>query len=241
MERKTDAVVLGARDFKDNDTLLTLFTAEYGVLRVKIKGVKKPSSKLNFATQPFAFAEFVLVEKGEYYTVKSAYLYDGFYALRNDIVKFYAASGILAVSNATVPENEEFRPLFIATVQALKELCYTDVDPVETLIGYLLLAAGESGYFVDLSGCGVCGGEIDGAPYFDFGAGHFVCSKCGGGSRASESTYHVMRKCAGLSYDERKLAGGRKRALRLMKVFLSEKTEEEFSVLGDLLQICDDE
>ena len=161
--------------------------------------------------------------------------------MRNDIVKFYAASGILAVSNATVPENEEFRPLFIATVQALKELCYTDVDPVETLIGYLLLAAGESGYFVDLSGCGVCGGEIDGAPYFDFGAGHFVCSKCGGGSRASESTYHVMRKCAGLSYDERKLAGGRKRALRLMKVFLSEKTEEEFSVLGDLLQICDDE
>ena len=241
MERKTDAVVLGARDFKENDKLLTLFTPEYGVLRVKIKGVKKPSSKLNFATQPFAFAEFILVEKGEYYTVKSAYLYDGFYALRNDIVKFYAASVITALANATVPENEEFRPLFIATVQALKELCYTDGDAVEILLGYLLLAASESGYFVDLNGCGVCGGEVDGAPYFDFGAGHFVCSKCGGGSRASESTYHVLRKCAGFDYDEKKMQGGKKRALRLMKVFLGEKTEEDFSVLGDLLQICDDE
>jgi DNA repair protein RecO (recombination protein O) len=241
MERKTDAVVLGARDFKDNDKLLTLFTAERGILRVKIRGVKKPTSKLNFATQPFAFAEFVLVEKGEYYTVKTAYLYDGFYALRNDVVKFYAASGVLAAANVSANENEEFRPLFIATVQALKELCYTEANALETLISYLLLAAGEGGYFVDLSGCGVCGGEVDGAPYFDFGAGHFVCSKCGGGSRASESTYHVLRKCAGLDYDESKLQGGRRRALRLMKVFLSEKMETDFPVLGDLLQICDDE
>lgn len=241
MEFKTDAVVLGARDFKDNDKLLTLFTSERGILRVKIRGVKKPTSKLNFATQPFAFAEFVLVEKGEYYTVKSAYLYDGFYALRNDVVKFYAASGVLAAANTAANENEEFRPLFIATVEALKELCYTEANALETLISYLLLAAGESGYFVDLNGCGVCGGRVDGAPYFDFGAGHFVCSKCGGGSRASESTYHTLRKCAGLTFDEGKLQGGRKRALRLMKVFLSEKTETEFSVLGDLLQICDDE
>ena len=241
MEFKTDAVVIGARDYKDNDKLLTLFTAERGILRVKIRGVKKPTSKLNFATQPFAFAEFVLVEKGEYYTVKSAYLYDGFYALRNDVVKFYAASSVLAAANFTVPENEEFRPLFIATVQALKELCYTDADALETLISYLLLAASESGYLVDLSGCGVCGGEVDEAPYFDFGAGHFVCSECGGGSRASECTYHELRKCAGLSYDEDKTQGGKKRALRLLKVFLGEKTETDFSVLGDLLQICDDE
>lgn len=241
MELKTDAVVLGARDFKDDDKLLTLFTAERGLLRVKIRGVKKPSAKLAFAAQPFAFAEFVLIEKGEYYTVKSAYLYDGFYALRSDIVKFYAGSGVLAAAGVAANENEEFRSLFIATVQALKTLCYTEGNAVEILIGYLLFAAEKSGYLVDLNDCALCGGEIGEAPYFDFGAGRFVCADCGGGSRASESTYHVLRKCAGLPYDESKLQGGRKRALRLMKVFLSEKTEADFSVLGELLQLCDDE
>ncbi|MBQ8320662.1 MAG: DNA repair protein RecO [Clostridia bacterium] len=241
MEHTLDALVLGAADYKDDDKLLTLFTAERGVLRARIRGVKKPKAKLGFAAQPFTFAEFVLVEKGEYYTVKSAYLYDGFYNLRSDVVKFYAGSVVLAVAKETVPENEEFRPLFIAAVQALKELCYTDADPLETLIGYLLLAAGESGYSIDLSGCGSCGGEIKEAPHFDFGTGCFTCSECGGGSRASESTYHVLRKCSGLTYDEGKTQGGKKRALRLMKVFLGEKTETEFPALGELLQLCGDE
>ena len=240
MEWKTDAVMLGAIDYKDNDKLLTLFTAERGIVRASIRGVKKPSAKLNFAAQPFAFAEYVLVEKGEFYTVKSAYLYDGFYPLRSDIERFYAASGLVAVTKAVAPEHERLETLLVALVQALKELAYTDCDSAETLTGFMIAAASEAGYFIDLDGCGICGAEIDEEPYFDFDAGHFTCSACGGKQRASVSTYHTLRKCAALSYDSGKTQGGKKRALRLMKVFLGGKTETDFSCIGELLQLCED-
>ena len=57
MEVKTDAVVLKAIDYKDNDKLLTLFSPSLGKITAGIKGVKKPKAKLAFAAQPFCFAE----------------------------------------------------------------------------------------------------------------------------------------------------------------------------------------
>lgn len=230
--------MLGGIDYKDHDKLLTLFTAERGIVFTGIKGVRKPNAKLAFAAQPFAFAEYVLVEKGDNNTVKSAYLYDGFYPLRLDVERFYAASGIAAVCRAIAPDGERLHSLFVATVQAIKELAYAETDPIETLVGYMLTAAGEAGYYVDLDGCGICGSEINGEPYFDFDAGHFTCAECSVGSRASVSTYHTLRKCAALEYDESKTPGGKKRALRLMKAFLESKTETEFACIGELLQIC---
>ena len=56
MEWKTDALMLGGIDYKDHDKLLTLFTAERGIVFTGIKGVRKPNAKLAFAAQPFAFA-----------------------------------------------------------------------------------------------------------------------------------------------------------------------------------------
>ena len=238
MEWKTDALVLGGIDYKDHDKLLTLFTAERGVVFAGIKGVRKPNAKLAFAAQPFAFAEYVLVEKGEHYTVKSAYLYDGFYPLRLDVERFYAANGILAVCKAVAPDGERLHSLFVAAVQAIKQLAYAETDALEMLVGFMLTAAGEAGYFVDLDGCGICGAEIEGEPYFDFEAGHFTCRECSVGSRASVSTYYTLRKCASLEYDEGKTQGGKKRALRLMKAFLEGKTDTELACIGELLQIC---
>ncbi len=238
MEWKTDALVIGGIDYKDHDKLLTLFTAERGIVFAGIKGVRKPKAKLSFAAQPFAFAEYVLVEKGEHHTVKSAYSYDGFYPLRLDVERFYAANGILAVCKAVAPDGERLHTLFVATVQALKELAYDEADPIETLVGFMLTAAGEAGYYVDLDGCGICGAEPTGEPYFDFDAGHFTCQGCSVGSRASVSTYHTLRKGASLAYDEEKTQGGKKRALRLMKAFLEGKTDTDLSCIGELLQIC---
>ena len=91
MEVKTDAVVLKAIDYKDNDKLLTLFSPSLGKITAGIKGVKKPKAKLAFAAQPFCFAEYVLAERGGRYTVTAAYLHESFFELRADVEAFYAA------------------------------------------------------------------------------------------------------------------------------------------------------
>ena len=64
MEIKTEAIVLQAIDYKDNDKLLTLFSPSLGRITAGIRGVKKPTAKLAFSAQPFCFAEYILAEKG---------------------------------------------------------------------------------------------------------------------------------------------------------------------------------
>lgn len=123
MEFKTDALVIKATDYKENDKLLNLFTPSRGKLTAGIRGVRKPKAKLAFAAQPFCFAEYVLAEKGGRYTVTAAYLYDGFFALRTDIVRYYAACAVLEICDALLVEEGESRALFIAGGRGVEGDC----------------------------------------------------------------------------------------------------------------------
>ena len=54
MEGSVTAIVIRAEERKDSDYLLRLFSAE-GVISAVMRGVRKASSKMKFAAQPFAF------------------------------------------------------------------------------------------------------------------------------------------------------------------------------------------
>jgi DNA repair protein RecO (recombination protein O) len=237
MEFKTDAIVLRASDYKENDKLITLFTPSRGKLTAGMRGVKKPNAKLSFAAQPFCFAEYVLAEKGGRYTVTNAYLYDGFYALRTDIVRYYAACSLLEVCDRLLVEEQGNEDLFIAAVEALKSLALTDTDAAEVLSTFCLVALRETGYMLDLDGCGICGGDVKGNVYFDFDEGYFTCPSCAVGVRASGSTYQFLRKCAGLNYADGNTDEGAKRALRLLRTYLAKKTEEEYPCFGEFIRL----
>ena len=237
MDVKTEAIVLQAIDYKDNDKLLTLFSPTLGKITAGIRGVKKPKAKLAFSAQPFCFAEYILAEKGGRYTVTNAYLHESFFSLRTDIDSFYAACAAAEICRTLAQENEGNEALFIGFIECLKSLCLAGEDEAESLIAFSLIALRESGYPLDLSYLEECDGDIGDKLWFDFADGRFATfERCVQGERASVSTYHTLRKCAGLSYDENAAAGGKKRALRLLKAFLCEKTESRFDSVGEFIR-----
>ncbi len=241
MEIKTDAIVLQTVDYKDNDKILTLFSPSLGKITAGIRGVKKPQAKLAFSAQPFCFAEYVLAEKSGRYTITSAYLHESFFELRIDIVRFYAACAAAEVCRSILQENEQYDGLFIAFIECLKALSLAQEDVAETLISFLLVALRESGYPLDLSYLEECDGDIGEKLWFDFSDGRFATfDRCTQGERASLSTYHTLRKCSGLTYDETVLEGGKKRALRLLRAFLAEKIEERIENLGELIRLYEE-
>ena len=241
MEVKTDAVVLSTIDYKDDDKLLTLFSPSLGKLSAGIRGVKKPKAKLAFAAQPFAFCEYVLAEKAGRYTVTSAYLHESFFDLRTDVERFYAACAAAEIVRVIAVENERFDGLFIAFVECLKGLCLAEENAAEALVTFLLIALRESGYPVELSFLEENDGDIGEKIWFDFADGRFATfERCQAGERASVSTYYTLRKCAGLSFDEAACVGGRRRALRLLKAYLTEKTEERFESLGEFIRMMEE-
>ena len=241
MEVKTDAIVLRSIDYKDNDKILTLFSPELGKITAGIKGVKKPKAKLAFSAQPFCFAEYILAERGGRYTVTGAYLHESFFALRTDILRFYAACAAAEICLGVLTENENYNGLFIGLIECLKALALTELDSAEALIAFALIALRESGYPIDLGYLEECDGEIGDRLWFDFSDGRFTAfDRCVQGERASVCTYHTLRKCAGLAYDEEMLTGGTKRALRLLKAFLMEKTEETYENFGEFIRLLED-
>ena len=241
MEIKTEAIVLQSIDYKDSDKLLTLFSPSLGRITAGIRGVKKPKAKLAFSAQPFCFAEYIFAEKGGRYTVTNAYLHESFFALRYDIVRFYAACAMAEICLAILYENEDYEGLFVALIEGLKSLALDDGDPAEAVLAFALVALRESGYPLDLGFYEECGGDIGEKLWFDFADGKFTTfDRCTQGERASVSTYHTLRKCAGLTYDEEVLQGGGKRALRLVKAYLAEKTESKLENLGELIRLYEE-
>ena len=241
MEIKTEAIVLQTIDYKDNDKLLTLFSPTLGKITAGARGVKKPKAKLAFSAQPFCFAEYILAEKGGRYTVTNAYLHESFFSLRYDITRFYGACAAAEICRCVLQENERYESLFIALIECLKALALGGEDPAEAVVGFILIALRESGYPLDLGFAEETAGDIGERLWFDFADGRFTTfDRQVQGERASVSTYHLLRKCAGLTYDEEKIAGGRKRALRLLKAFLSDKTEENYDNLGELIRLYEE-
>ena len=238
MEIKTEAVVLQSLDYKDNDKILTLFSPTLGKITAGIKGVKKPTAKLAFAAQPFCFSEYVLAEKNGRYTVTAAYLHESFFSLRDDIDKYYAACAMAETARELAVENERYQGLFIGFIEGLKALCLTDEPPALALISFLLIALFESGYPIDLGYLEECDGEIGDKLWFDFSDGRFTSfERCHQGERASVCTYYTLRKCAGLTFDEEACMDGEKRTLRLLRAFLSEKTEIKTEALGEFIRL----
>lgn len=235
MEKKTDGIVIRSVDYKENDKILTLLTADGGKTTMGIKGVKRNGAKLKFAAEMFCFAEYVYSAGRERNTVISASLYDGFYPLRENIVKYYAACAVAEACNRIALSSDGGEMFFIA-VEAIKGVCYGDEK--EALISFLLRALGYSGFSPDLSRCGNCGGPISGRAYFDFNTGRFSCSSCAVGVAARVGTYDYIKKAAGLSCSPEAIAeDSHLRALRLLKVYMTEKFECEFPCLGECIKL----
>ena len=238
MEFIVNAVMLRAVDYNENDKILTLLTAENGKITAGIKGVKKAAAKLKFAAQPFCFAEYVLAKRGDKHTVINATECESFYDLRTDIEKFYAASAAVEAADALTYEGDEFREIFYALVDTLSKISLGEEKP--QLISFLLYVLREAGYGINAENCTECGAPLSSADKlrFDMNTGSFTCFDCGSGAGASRVTYNVLRKAEGKSFDESFITpDGEKRALRLIREYVSFKLNTAFKSLSEYIRI----
>ena len=235
MELKCDALMLRATDYKDNDKILTLFAAGKGKLTAVCRGVRKAAAKLKFAAQPFCFAEYVLAGRAGRYTVISGSLHDGFYPLREDIGKFYAASAVLEVCNLLLPEGMESDGLLLSAVRTLEGIC--DGDESATLIAFLLSALEAAGYTLRTDGCLRCGKPLSGRGFFSFDLGGFFCADCPqeGCEPAGEVTFRTLR--AAKRGEPLPSGDGKKRALRLLREYFARKTGCRADSLSEYIRL----
>ena len=232
MEYKADALVLRTADYGEYDKMVTLLTAERGKIGAALKGVRRAGAKLKFAAQPFCFAEFVLAARSGRNTIASAALHDGFYPLREDVVRYYAGMTVLSACDKVALEGMRSGELLVSAVTALEGIVQD--DPL-ALLRFFLAALAFAGYPVSAGACPVCGREPSGRMRFDFAGGSFLCSGCSEeGVPASESTYRAVRAAQGEGAAE---TDGIVRALRLLGAYFSFQVGAELPELPEYLRL----
>ena len=239
-EKIIDAIVLKSQDFKDNDKIVYLFSPAEGKFSAVLKGVKKASAKLKFAGEPFCFAEFTCVKRGNMATITNAYQKESFFELRNDITAFYAGVSALEIVSAFAQEGVSDPALFVCLVKSLS-LMTQGINPKTVLAHFALCVLDNFGQKPCFETCAECGEKVK-ESVFCFDAGGVLCKNCQNDFAVAldEGVRRVLVNLSALSHE--KLAtykiGGvlADKTLHFLNDLLA-KNFKKINSLGQLLQL----
>ena len=236
MEEKVSGIILGGVNFGENDKILNVFTLEKGLISAKIKGVKKAGAKLKFASEPFCFAEFVLSVTNAGNTIIGASLFDSFYPVREDIVKYFCGGTVLEFVKKFFRENIVSPETFLSVISVLKNIAYADGNPKAFLLEFLKSELSEEGYALSDSQCKKCKNQNPNRVFFDYADGSFLCENCfdGLGREISVVTFGALRKLKeNIPLTEEECV----KALRLIDFYVENKTDVTLKSLKELIKI----
>jgi DNA repair protein RecO (recombination protein O) len=174
---KTQAIVLNKVDYKDNDRVLTLFSAQKGRVTVSCKGVKKQNSKLRAASEIFAFGTYILTESHNRYTVTGYDSIDSFHELREDFDRLSLGVMLLKICEKAIAPEEADVELFSLLINSLHKLRDTKISAGYAVSVFLLRFCGLFGYQPELNKCEKCSDDKD-LLYFSASMGGVLCKNC---------------------------------------------------------------
>lgn len=116
------AFVLSARDWREYDKMVSLYTLENGKVEAMAKGVKKITAKNSAYLMPFCFIEAEIVAGREIGHLTKAAPTEMFPAIRSDLAKSLAAGYAMALLDKIIQTGEADKKIF---------------DLVKSWLGYL--------------------------------------------------------------------------------------------------------
>ena len=181
---KTNAIVIGRTDYRDNDRMVALFSPTMGRIDAIARRAKSPKSPLLSASELFCSGEYVLYQTNEHATIVSCQVADAFYPLREDYERFSHAALMLEMSRAVVQPDQENERFFLHLVRSLAHLAYGDYSPKSVTTVFMMGLLSLNGYRPIVGRCVQCGKvvETDGkrSEEFQFSAkaGGIICGAC---------------------------------------------------------------
>lgn len=178
MDKIVKGIVLKAKDYKENDKLLTLLTLEEGKIVVRARGVKKATSKLKAFCQVFCFGEFELVNGKPFFILSGVKTFDNFYSLTTDYDKFVLSSLVPLLLDKICVENTMYSNLFLSAIKTLSLVNLDAVSPHLALAKFFLDTLYYEGVSFDFSQCSSCGDALNNKIFLDLDSGEFVRGSC---------------------------------------------------------------
>ena len=198
-------MVIRTVDYRDNDRILTLFTAESGRVDAKARNCRKATSPLLGCTQPFTYGEYQLFYHKNKYIIDQGEVLESFYPLREDVEKYAAASLCASLCLEGIQAEERNEDIFSLLYHTLSFLTYGDSDPGDLTAAFLIRFLALSGFRPAITQCAACGRDLREDPVIRFlpDKGGAVCAACSPvGRKIGRTALEAMRRMLLLSDDQ---------------------------------------
>lgn len=178
-EVRARGVIIKQSDYGEGHRMLTVFTAEYGIVKAVSYGVKKTKSK-SASSQFLCYGNFTFYKSSnkDIMTVNNIDTLDGFYPICEDIQKLSLCVYFADITYNLLGMNNPDERILHMFLNSLYALAYKEdgTQKVKTVYELKLMCAG--GYMPSIHSCASCGSAAVTA--FDLLKGGMVCAACGG-------------------------------------------------------------
>lgn len=153
----TEAVILRARDFGEADRLLILYTLAQGKVTAKVRGARKPKSRLAGATLPLTHSEVMLWRgRSSIQRLTQAVCQEGFGPLREDIRRLAHANLVVELTDLLTEEGVPSPDVFVGLLGSLSLIAFGERPQMAafSFAWRMLAAAGLGAGFERCAACG---------------------------------------------------------------------------------------
>lgn len=178
MKTTTKGLVIKEQTIGESDRLVTLLTADYGLIRAFVRGAKQIKNKLASSTSLFAYSNFSLYRGRDSFVVDSASAIEIFFDLRKDITSLALAQYFAQLAYEFADEEQPAEELLSVLLNSLYLLCGGNKDQRIIKSAVELRTACLAGYMPDVLACTECGEYETDIMYFDIENGCLYCSGC---------------------------------------------------------------
>ncbi len=179
MTTSTKGLVIREQTIGESDRLVTLLTADYGLVRAFVRGAKQLKNRLAASTSLFAYSEFSLYRGRDAFVVDNASPIEVFFDLRFDIARLSLAQYFAQLAYELGEEEQPSSEMLSIMLNSLHLLCSSskDVRIIKSAVEFRLLCLG--GYMPNILACAKCSVYETDLMYFDTLDGCIYCENCG--------------------------------------------------------------
>lgn len=177
MRRTTKGLVIKEQTIGESDRLVTLLTADFGLVKAFVRRAKQLKSRLNSATTLFAYCDFSLYRTKDAFIVDDAVPIEVF-NLRQDIDRLTLAQYFAQLAYELSAEEQPQDELLRLTLNSLHLLCKGEksITQIKAVFEFRALCLG--GYMPSVLACDHCGTYETPLMYFDTMEGRIYCENC---------------------------------------------------------------
>ena len=156
MSTTTKGLVIREQTIGESDRLVTLLTADYGLVRAFVRGAKQIKNRLASSTSLFAYSDFSLYRGKDAFVVDNASPIEVFFDLRFDIVKLSLAQYFAQLAYEVGEEEQPAAEMLSVMLNSLHLLCNSskDIRLIKAAVEFRLMSLG--GYMPSILACAKC-------------------------------------------------------------------------------------